>query len=88
MKEYDNKDSGVLFKNNEKKQAKHPDYTGKCGVVCRECGAISIKRLASWIKEGKKGKFFSIRLSDFNEDEKPREKPKKNEDNFDDDIPF
>lgn len=51
---------GSLFKNERKEQEKHPDYTGE--IVTPEGKKY---RLAAWVKEGKKGKYFSLRLSEF-----------------------
>jgi uncharacterized protein (DUF736 family) len=59
MTQYDNTNSGVLFKNKDKTTDKHPDYTGKIDVDGREM------RLAAWIREGKNGKFMSLKLSEF-----------------------
>jgi hypothetical protein len=47
--------TGVLFKA-EKKSDKHPDYTG---TLKMEDGEYL---LSAWIKEGKRGKFFSLSL--------------------------
>jgi len=55
--EYDNNNSGVLFKNDKKGNERSPDYTGKVNVEGKEM------RLAAWIKEGKAGKFMSLKLS-------------------------
>jgi len=60
MSDYDNTNSGVLFKNHRKKTDNHPDYTGtwtdKDGVEYW---------LSAWINESKKGtKFFSIKLGE------------------------
>lgn len=47
--------TGVLFKA-EKKSDKHPDYTGNLKMEDGEY------LLSAWIKEGKRGKFFSLSL--------------------------
>lgn len=61
--EYDDTNRGVLFKNDKKGNEKAPDYTGKMNVGGKEM------RLAAWIREGAKGKFMSLSLSEFQKKE-------------------
>jgi uncharacterized protein (DUF736 family) len=68
--------TGVLFKNNKKTDDKQPDYTGNILVGTKEM------RLAAWIKEGKNGKFMSIKLSEQNS------KQETSSANDGDDMPF
>ena len=49
--------SGVLFKNDDKKTEKHPDYQGEALIGGQKY------RLSAWIKAGKKGKFMSLAFS-------------------------
>ena len=56
MADYQN--SGILFRNDDKKNDRAPDYSGKLDVEGHEY------RLAGWIKQGKKGKFLSLKISE------------------------
>jgi uncharacterized protein (DUF736 family) len=58
MSNYDNTNSGVLFKNDKKGNEKAPDYKGKVNIEGKD------KDIAGWIREGKSGKFISIKISD------------------------
>ena len=78
--EYDNENSGVLFKNEKATTDKHPGWTGKINVDGKDY------RLACWIKEGKKGKFMSLKVSEL-----MPAKPQAKADSFNDlpdDLPF
>ena len=58
--EYDNRNSGVLFKNEYKKNDKQPVYKGN---ITDEAGVE--KDLAAWIRKSQTGKtFMSIKVSD------------------------
>lgn len=50
--------TGSLFKNDRKEKDTHPDYTGTINL-----GGKSM-RLSAWIKEGKKGKWMSLSVSE------------------------
>lgn len=79
--EYDNTNSGVLFKN-ESDNEKAPNYKGKINVDGKEY------ELAAWIREAKsgKGKFLSLKVQE------PRQKQEKTGKDLvsamDDDIPW
>ena len=51
--------NGSLFKNNNKTSENQPDYSGSIKL---QDGTN--QQIAAWVKEGAKGKFFSIKLSD------------------------
>ena len=52
---YEQRDnSGSLFKNTYKQRDNQPDYTGNVMV-----GGVEY-RISSWIKDGQRGKFFSL----------------------------
>lgn len=54
MPDYDNKNSGVLFKNDRKKTPNQPDYTGSAEANHQEFW------ISAWVREGKKGKYLSL----------------------------
>lgn len=49
--------TGTLFRNDRKTKDNQPDYKGKINVNGE------VFELAAWLKEGKKGKFFSLSIS-------------------------
>ena len=87
MSNYDNTNSGVLFKNDRKEKESHPDYKGSITVDGTEYW------LSSWIKEGQKGKFMSLSVQPKQQAEKPAQKQARREpppghSDFSDSIPF
>ena len=58
MSNYDNTNSGVLFKNDKKGNEKAPDWKGKINIDGKE------KEMAGWIREGKSGQFLSLKVSE------------------------
>ena len=82
--EYSNENSGALFKNDKKGNERSPDYSGKINVNGKDL------RLAAWIKEGKSGKFMSLKVSEFTEKKEPVVAKKATPDfaDLDDNLPF
>jgi len=72
--------SGSLFKNDRKNSENHPDYTGSIMVNNRE------HYLSAWVKEGTKGKFFSVSIG--KEKEAKGFTPKGANEIVDSDLPF
>jgi hypothetical protein len=72
--------SGSLFKNDRKTTENHPDYTGSIMVNNRE------HYLSAWVKEGTKGKFFSVSIG--KEKEAKGFTPKGAYEIIDSDLPF
>jgi len=70
--------NGSLFKNTNKTNDNQPDYSGSIKL---QDGTS--QQIAAWVKEGAKGKFFSLKLSD------PYVKPETLETSeSSDDLPF
>lgn len=61
--QFDNNNRGALFKNDRKESDSHPGYTGTINVAGVDYW------LSAWVKEGNKGKFFSLSV-------KPKDAPK------------
>lgn len=51
--------NGSLFKNDYKKSDAQPDYQGTIKLPDG-----TDQQIAAWVKDGAKGKFFSLKLSD------------------------
>lgn len=59
MSEFKNKEnSGAIFKNSKKTSEKQPDYSGTVNIAGTD------KQIALWVKDGAKGKFFSVQISE------------------------
>jgi uncharacterized protein (DUF736 family) len=83
---YDNTNSGALFKNEDKREERHPDYKGSLNV-----GGVDYW-LSSWLKTSKAGaKYMSISVTPKNENNTRKPVPSKSapaDDFGDSDIPF
>jgi len=95
-KNYDNSNSGALFKNkgkeeqkNERDTSKWPEYQGKANVNGVDC------YLSAWVKKPKKGgdTFMSLSFEPINESQQQSKTAQNNnqnpkQDSDDDDLPF
>ncbi len=89
---YDNTNTGMMYRNEEKEEDKHPDFRGFINIDGEEYW------LSAWIKEGKEGgkmegkRFFSMSFKPKEQRQQkpaPKPAPRKNAvDEMDDDIPF
>jgi uncharacterized protein (DUF736 family) len=78
MSDYDNTNSGALFKNDKGDNPKRPDYTGSINVEGKDFW------ISSWIKTSQKGtKFMSLSVQAKEEQAQPDADVE-----FDDDMPF
>lgn len=58
-KQYDNRNSGALFNNDKKTEAKHPHFRGSCQIVTPS-GEVMDLWMSAWVKQGKSGEFLSL----------------------------
>ncbi len=84
MPEYDNTNTGAIFRNDKKSADQHPDYTGSLDVE----GVPHY--IDCWIREKKdgSGKFFSVRIKPKGQAAPQRAKPAAKPANADEDLPF
>jgi hypothetical protein len=91
MTDFDRTNTGAIFKNDmEGKSDKAPGYGGSINVEGVEYW------VSAWVKDGKKGKFFSLAIKPKEERQESTRAPKRNDKpaagggSFDpeDDIPF
>lgn len=81
-KEFDNTNSGALFRNDRKETDKHPDYRGEINVDGVDYW------ISSWLKTSSKGtKFMSLAVTPKEDKPSKPAKPSKQLDD-DQDIPF
>lgn len=90
MADYDNTNSGALFKNSDRtKENNQPHYSGPLFVQCPKCGEVGTHRQAAWLKESKTGKkFLSLQIQAEKEEEVEEEEVEGTKEEFDDDLPF
>lgn len=84
MADYDNTNTGALFKNEQKATENHPDYKGSVNADGVDYW------LSSWIKTSKDGKkYMSLKLTAKEQEApKPTQRPKAKPQDDDSDVPF
>jgi hypothetical protein len=58
-KQYDNRNTGALFVNDKKTEAKHPNFRGQSQIVTPS-GEVLDLWVSAWVKQGKNGEFLSL----------------------------
>lgn len=91
--QYDNTNSGALFRNEKRRSDNSPTHTGQLTVLVPSTGELLEVWVSAWVKESRAGqKYFSLAVTPKEESGNSRssvpEKSKENLDDFDDDIPF
>lgn len=82
MSDYDNTNTGALFKNDKKSTERHPDYKGTANIEGTEYW------VSAWIKVSKNGqKFMSFSYTP-KEEQAPKPQASQADDIDDSDIPF
>jgi len=74
--------SGILFNNSYKENPKQPDLKGEIMIGGK------LMAIAGWKKQGQKGEFISVFISEKREAKKPEFEQQKVEQQKDDDLPF
>lgn len=83
MAKFEHRDnSGTLFKNDRRTSDKHPEYKGE-GVV----NGVPVW-ISAWVKEGAKGKFFSMAFQPKDERKQQSQKSNYQPEPGGDDVPF
>lgn len=90
MSDYDNTNSGALFRNKKKSNDRQPDHKGSMETKCSHCGKNTEFWLSAWIRSTKRTgeKFFSLALTE-KEEQTEKEPAKDLPSEFNDnEIPF
>ena len=89
---YDNSNSGALFRNKDKDPNKDTDrdFSGNMEVTCPHCNKSADHWISAWTNEAKSGqKYMKLKFNAKEEEKKPTQKRELNEDGDGfDDIPF
>ena len=81
-RQFDNTNSGALFKNDKKESDKHPDYKGSINVNGTEFW------LSSWLKKSKAGATYMSLSVQPKDDAPAKPAQKKASASVDEDLPF
>lgn len=85
MSDYDNSNSGVLFKNDRKQGDNDPDYTGSW------TDADNVEYfLSAWINDGRNGKYMKVKLGQQKQQQRsqPPSRPQPSRDDLGEEPPF
>lgn len=78
--------SGVLFRNDRKTEANHPDYNGSGRITIN--GQEHEFWISAWLKESQKGKFFSFAFKPKEQQQQPRQQTSYSAPEPSNDVPF
>lgn len=89
MTEYDNANTGVLFRNEKRPGKRDPDYRGSAEPVCAHCRKTTPMWVDSWINEKSSGeKYMRLKYKPKEARTTPTPEPEPVPESFNDDIPF
>lgn len=80
--EYDNSNKGALFRNDKRTSDRAPEYNGSINVNGVDYW------ISGWIKEGQKGKFFSLSVQPKDQQKAPQQSRQSAPPVSTEDIPF
>ena len=86
MAQYDDTNTGVLFKNKEKHTDRHPDYRGTINADGKTYWISGWIKTAGPSAKNPGSKFMSLALTQ--QEERPKQEPSPGSTDFEDDVPF
>jgi hypothetical protein len=65
--------SGIMFRDDRKRNDRDRDYKGSADITCPDCGSRFQMWISGWIKQGRRGKFLSLSFLAKNQDRRESE---------------
>ena len=89
MSDYDNRNSGALFKNDKRETDSHPNAKGSLCVECPSCQAVTDYWTSAWTNTSKAGqRYQSLKITAKEQQAAPPAPAETKDALIDDDIPF
>ena len=88
MTQYDNSNSGIVFKNDRKETETHPDSKGSGEVTCTNCGSAVPFWISAWRRVTAKGNALSMKFQAKEAASPVAQKQAPASVDFDEDVPF